>query len=85
MPPQPVILHILCNVLSTLHNHKLSAFPFSDRHGYGCYSGPYQLLYADRNVDENVQNGKSWGKDWNMLGLEISGKQIFYPLNNEYR
>ena len=30
---------------------------------------------------KSVQNGKSWGKDWNISGLEISGKQIFYPLN----
>ena len=38
-------------------------------------------FYADLKVKENVQSGKSWGKDWNILGLEINGKQIFYPLN----
>ena len=41
------------------------------------HSGPYWLFYANPKVEENVQYDKSWGKDWNMSGLEISGKQIF--------
>ena len=59
----------------------VQTFPFLDRHGCGCYSGPYQLFYADPKVEETVNNGKSWGINWNISGLEISGKQIFYPLN----
>ena len=57
----------------------VQAFPFPDRHGYGCYSGPYQLFYADPKVEESVQNGRSWGKGWkiSLSGLEISGNKIF--------
>ena len=66
------MLDIMCNVLN-------SSFPFSDRHGYGCYPGTYQVFYADPEVEENVQNVKSWGKDWNLSGLKINGKQILYP------
>ena len=43
--------------------------------------GPYQLFHADPEGKENVENGKSRGKDWNISGLEICGKQIFYALN----
>ena len=57
------------------------AFPSSNRRGYGCYSDPYQLFYAYPKVEENVQKGKSWGKDLDKLGLEIGGKQNFFPLN----
>ena len=58
----------------------VQAFPFLGKHGYGCYSGPYQLFYADSKVKENIPNGKSWDEDWDITGLEFSGKKIFLSL-----
>ena len=38
------------------------------------------MFYTDPRVEENVQNRESWGKDWSISGLEISGKQVFLSL-----